>query len=81
MTRRVLIALDLSPRAAANAVDLFRGKDEELLLRQQASAPDEATIRENVTRYSEELEQLFAADADSAEVEPESKGARRKVPA
>ena len=67
MTRRVLVALDLTPRAAANAVDLFRSKDEDFLLRQQASAPDEATLRESVARYSEELEQLFAADADAAD--------------
>ena len=66
MTRRVLVALDLSPRAAANAVDLFRAKDEDFLLRQQASLPDEAALRASVAQYSEELEQLFAADAEAA---------------
>ncbi|MES2886298.1 MAG: monovalent cation:proton antiporter-2 (CPA2) family protein [Pseudomonadota bacterium] len=66
MTRRMLVALDLSPRAAANAVDLFRAKDEDFLLRQQASLPDEAALRASVAQYSEELEQLFAADAEAA---------------
>lgn len=67
MTRRVLVALDLTPRAAANAVDLFRSKDEDFLLRQQASLPDEAALRASVARYSEELEQLFEADAELAD--------------
>ncbi len=66
MTRRVLVALDLTPRAAANAVDLFRAKDEDFLLRQQASLPDEAALRASVAQYSEELEQLFEADAEVA---------------
>ncbi len=63
MTRRVLVALDFTPRAAAGAVDLFRARDEDFLLRQQASLPDEAALRASVAQYSEELEQLFAADA------------------
>ncbi|MDO9453238.1 MAG: monovalent cation:proton antiporter-2 (CPA2) family protein [Stagnimonas sp.] len=67
MTRRVLVALDLTPRAAANAVDLFRSKDEDFLLRQQASLPDEAALRASVAKYSEELEQLFEADAELAD--------------
>lgn len=70
MTRRMLIALDMSPRAAANAVEMFRDKDEDFLLRQQAGVPDEAALRETVARYSEELEQLFTADAESAGAEP-----------
>lgn len=67
MTRRMLVALDFSPRAAANAVDLFRGKDEDFLLQQQAGVPDEAALRETVTRYSIELEQLFEADAEASD--------------
>jgi len=66
MTRRMLIALDMSPTAAANTVEMFRNKDEDFLLRQQAGVPDEAALRETVARYSEELEQLFAADAADA---------------
>lgn len=70
MTRRVLVALDLSPRSAANAVDLFRVKDEEFLLRQQASIPDDVTLRASVLQYSQELEQLFEADAAQARDAP-----------
>lgn len=66
MTRRVLVALDLPPRQAAAAIDLFRSKDEEFLLRQQASVPDDATLRADVQKYGEELEQLFEADAAAA---------------
>ena len=66
MTRRVLVALNLSPRQAAAAIDLFRSKDEEFLLRQQASVPDDATLRADVQKYGEELEQLFEADAAAA---------------
>lgn len=66
MTRRVLLALDLSPGQASAAIDLFRNKDEEFLLRQQASVPDDATLRADVQRYGEELEQLFEADAAAA---------------
>lgn len=66
MTRRVLLALDLSPRQAVAAIDLFRSKDEEFLLRQQASVPDDATLRADVQKYGEELEQLFEADAAAA---------------
>ena len=72
MTRRMLVALDMSPRAAANAVEMFRNKDEDFLLRQQAGVPDEAALRETVARYAEELEQLFTADAESADDEPEA---------
>jgi len=66
MTRRVLVTLDLSPRQAAAAIDLFRSKDEDFLLRQQASVPDDATLRADVQKYGEELEQLFEADAAAA---------------
>ncbi len=67
MTRRMLVALDFAPQAAANTVELFRRKDEDFLLRQQASLPDEAALRASVAQYSEELEQLFAADAAAAD--------------
>ncbi|MES2685023.1 MAG: monovalent cation:proton antiporter-2 (CPA2) family protein [Pseudomonadota bacterium] len=79
MTRRVLVALDLSPRAAANAVDLFRSQDEDFLLRQQASIPDDASLRASVQQYGQELEQLFAADADLADevVEPVAKSVEK----
>lgn len=72
MTRRALVAIDFSPRAASSAVELFRSKDEDFLLRQQAGLPDEAALRESATRYAEELEQLFEADADAADVEAET---------
>ncbi len=72
MTRRVLVALNYTPRAAASSVDLFRSKDEDFLLRQQASVPDEAAQRASVAQYAEELEQLFEADAASAGDEPEA---------
>lgn len=63
MTRRVLVALDFSPRTAANTIDLFRSKDESFLLQQQASAWEETALRQTVQQYSKELEELFEADA------------------
>lgn len=72
MTRRVLMALDFSPLAASNAVTLFREKDEDFLLRQQASLPDEAALRASVEQYTEELEQLFQADADAVDESSEA---------
>jgi len=78
MTRRVLIALDHSPRQALAAIELFRSKDEEFLLRQQASLPDDAALRADVRKYGEELEQLFEADAASAD-EPSDKALPRRA--
>ena len=71
MTRRVLMALDFSALAAANAVSLFREKDEDFLLRQQASLPDATALRASLEKYTEELEQLFQADADAVDESPE----------
>lgn len=66
MTRRVLSSLQLSAASAEKAVAMFREQDEDFLQRQQAGVPDDAALRESATRYAEELEQLFAADADAA---------------
>lgn len=76
MTRRVLVALDLSPRAADSAVEMFRRKDEDLLLQQQASVPDEASTRARVAQYTQELEQLFEADGDANDDAPKKAAAQ-----
>lgn len=76
MTRRVLMALDFSPLAATNTVTLFREKDEDFLLRQQASLPDAAALRASVEQYTEELEQLFQADADAVDESSETVATR-----
>ena len=64
MTRRVLMALDHTAAAAAHATEMFRSKDEDFLLRQQASQLDATSQQATVAQYAEELAQLFESDTD-----------------
>lgn len=66
MTRQVLLALDVSQRVADRAIETFRLKDAETLLKQQAVFRDEQALRQTAEEVSRELEQLFEADAEEA---------------